>query len=588
MGVRNCLPSEGARVRLRPSRPALLGALGLLALVAGCSTEHYRKSADRDVYRIIEQVEAQIFKRTNAFTVDTRYSTRDARTILPSEIIEDRQATNQRVMNLQQVLDVAVHHSREFQRQKEQLYLTALNLTGQKHRFTPNFFAGVSPSMSGDGNGNVDLDALRPELGFDTMLLKSGGSLSVNLVNDLLRYYTGDPAAAPLSTLSARFAQPLLRGFGKNSDAIKSLNQAQRELTYGIRSFDLYTRQFAVDIVNEYFALLATKDTVRNNYTNYIRRTETARYTEARAIDRVRQDQVDDARNSELDARISYINSVAQYLTQLDRFKLTLGIPLSESIYLDDSDLRTLSTVGLIAVPVDQHAGFRIAVARHADILNAIDQFEDRKRKIRVSADKLKADLNLVGTASYALQDEPDYTDFDPDRFRYTLGLQLDLPLDRLSERNAYRTTLIQFEQTLRQLSLTLDNFKDRIDRGLRTLEQRRLNYVSQLRALEVARRRVQNNTLLFEMGRADVRQLRESQDALIQAQNDLVFTMVNHLQARMQVLLDLGVLTTEHREFWLQDPLAGVLDDTQRGPPPLQMPDDNPIPPDRFLEPAS
>jgi hypothetical protein len=103
-----------------------------------------------------------------------------------------------------------------------------------------------------------------------------------------------------------------------------------------------------------------------------------------------------------------------------------------------------------------------------------------------------------------------------------------------------------------------------------------------------VARRRVDNDTLLFEMGRADVRKVRESQDALIQAQNQLVFTMVDHLQARLQVLLDLGVLTTQHPSFWLQDPLAGKLDDSQRAPPPLQMPDDNPTPPDHFLEPSS
>lgn len=566
--------------------------LALAAVLIGCSTKHYRKSADKAAYRIIEQVEAQIFKRTNAFTIDTPYSTRDPKTILPAEIVEDRMATNRRVINLRDTLDLAIHRSREYQNQKEQLYLRALALTGQRHRFTPNFFATINPSWSGDGNGNVDLDALKPEAGF-SQAFKSGGSLSVKLVNDLMRYYTGDPGTAALSVMSVDIAQPLLQGFGRNSDAVEALTQAQRSVIYSIRSFDQYQRQFAVNIVNDYFSLLGQKDSVRNNYTNYLRRVETRRYTEARAVDRVRQSEVDDARTQELNARIMYVNSLAQYMSQLDAFKLTLGLPLKEDLYLDDGDLRELSAAGLGVVPIDRDAGFRIAIAKHADILNAIDSFEDVKRRVRLAADKLKPGVRFQGSASYAVQDSTNswsyhYTRFNPDQFRYNFGLQIDLPLDRLAERNDYRGALVDFERELRQLSLTLDNFKERIDRGLRTLEQRRLNYISQLDALEVARRRVENDTLLLEAGRTDVQRLRQSQDALIQAQNDLVFTMVDHLQARLQVLLDLGVITTDHPSFWLQDPLTATLDDTQRGPPPLQMPDDNPIPPDQFLEPSS
>ncbi len=566
--------------------------LAFAVLLAGCGTRHYRKSADKDVYRIIDQVETQIFKRTNAFTIDTPYSARDPKTILPGEIIEDRLATNRRVINLRETLDLAVRTSREYQNQKEQLYLRALALTGQRHRFTPNFFGSINPSWSGDGNGNVDLDALKPEAGF-SQAFKSGGSLSVKLVNDLMRYYTGDPGTAALSVMSVDIAQPLLQGFGRNSDAVEALTQAQRSVIYSIRSFDQYQRQFAVDIVNDYFSLLGQKDSVRNNYTNYLRRVETRRYTEARAVDRVRQSEVDDARTQELNARIMYVNSVAQYMSQIDAFKVTLGLPLKEDLYLDDGDLRELSTAGLGAVPIDRDAGFRIAVSKHADILNAIDSFEDAKRQVRLAADKLKPGIRFQGSASYAVQDSTNswsyhYARFNPDQFRYNFGLQIDLPLDRLAQRNDYRGTLVDFERELRQLGLTLDTFKERIDRGLRTLEQRRLNYISQLDALEVARRRVENDTLLLEAGRTDVQKLRQSQDALIQSQNDLVFTMVDHLQARLQVLLDLGLMTTDHPSFWLQDPLAGKLDDSQRGPPPLQMPDDNPIPPDQFLEPSS
>jgi outer membrane protein TolC len=171
---------------------------------------------------------------------------------------------------------------------------------------------------------------------------------------------------------------------------------------------------------------------------------------------------------------------------------------------------------------------------------------------------------------------------------QYTAGVRINLPVDRLPERNLYRRTLVSFESQLRSLSLTLDTFKDRIDRGLRTLEQDRLNYVSAVESLKVAQRRVENNVMLLEAGRATVRDVRESQDGLIQAQNELATIYAQYLAARLNLLLNVGVIDTRPDKFWLLDPLREQLTPAQRGPSPLRMPDDRVLPPETFLEPSS
>lgn len=560
----------------------------LVGAGAGCSTSHYRQSADKSTYGIIQTIEEQIFKHTNSFTIDTPYSGRAPNTILPAEIIDSRTLTNQRVVTLDAALGIAVSHSREYQTQKEQLYLTALTLTGQQHRFTPQFFASVAPGIDGNGSGQYNLAALNPQVGF-SQLFKSGGTLSVKLVNDLLRYYSGDPGVTLSSVLSVNIAQPLLRGFGKNSDEVEALTQAQRNVIYAMRTYTQYQKQFAIRIVNDYFSLLSLKATVRNNYANFQRRAETTLYMDARSVDRVRRSEVDQARSSELDARVSYVDSVARYLSDLDTFKITLGIPVSEKLYLDDSELTQLVGAGLVGIPVSRGAAFQLAVVNQAAILNSIDQFEDKQRKVRIAANKLKADLNIIAGARYQANDNGnvDYAQFKPENFAYNVNLQLDLPIDRLAERNAYRTTLIQFEQGLRSLSLTLDDYRDQLDRGLRTMEQRRLNNTSQLEAVKVAERRVDNNTLLLEAGRTDVLQVRQAQDDLIRAQNALVQTIVSHLQTRLQILLDMGVAETDEKQFWLSDKFARSLKPDQLGPPPLQMPENEVFPPNQFLEPA-
>jgi hypothetical protein len=108
-------------------------------MVTGCTAQHYRKSADKEVYGIIQNFENRLFGRTNEFSINTRYSSRAPKEIPPAEIIDDRSATNRRIINLADALDLAIANSREYQAQKEQLYLTALTLTGQRYEFGPQF-----------------------------------------------------------------------------------------------------------------------------------------------------------------------------------------------------------------------------------------------------------------------------------------------------------------------------------------------------------------------------------------------------------------------------------------------------------------
>jgi outer membrane protein TolC len=561
-----------------------------LLMGAGCTSKYYRKSADKEVYGIIQNFENRLFGRTNEFGINTRYSSRAPKEIPPAEIIDDRSATNRRIINLADALDLAVANSREYQAQKEQLYLTALTLTGQRYEFSPQFFAESTAQITGTPEG-LDIGSVNSRIGV-SQLLRTGGRLTASLGNDLIRYFmvhgSGDNRNTVINTLSVDLTQPILRGFGVNSPQVESLTQAERNTVYAIRSFSEYQKDFSVEIVTRYFALLTQKDIVRNNYRNYTNRVETTQYLEARAVDRERQSQVDDARNSELGARRDYINSLAAYLNSLDSFKLTLGVPVSERIYLDDADLRELVDAGLIPVEVNPKVAFAITLTNQLEILNAIDRYEDSKRKVRVAADQLKPGLGLFASGRISSEEPDDYVNFDFDNLHYTAGVTLDLPVDRLRERNTYRATLVSFESQLRSLALTLDNYRDRVDRGLRTIEQSRLNYLNGVESLRVAERRVDNNTMLMEAGRATIRDLREAQDILIQAQNTLSTLYTVYLSSRLELLLNMGVIDVRPDKFWLADPLATRLSPTDRGAPPLRMPDDQVLPPETFIEPAT
>jgi outer membrane protein TolC len=544
----------------RPRKQALsfTGIVLVLIFSSGCGPAHYRRSADKEVYRIVEQVEGQIFGRTNAFSIDTAYSARKPEEISPGELIEDRLKTNRHVLKVEDALDLAVKRSRTYQTQKETLYLTALTLTGQRYQFSPQFLAGTTASYQRDslGERSASLDS---QVGV-SQLLRSGGNLGLNLVNDLLRYYTGDPRKSVLSTLSVNLVQPLLRGFGRDNASLENLRQAERNVIYAVRNFGYFQHQFAMQIVNDYYRLLAQRDVIRSRYTNYLGRVQLTKRLEARAKDREQLSGVDQARQSELTAKNNYVNALATYFNSLDQFKIQLGLSLGERVYLDDQALSTMMETGPVAADLDPEQAFRIAVTQQLQILNAIDEFEDSKRKIRVAANQLKSDLNFSANAALDSDPYPDYTKFDPSQIRWTVGLSLDLPVDRLRERNTYRATLVSFESQLRSLTLTLDNLMDSIQRGMRTLAQRRQNYEIQRIALDLANRRVTSTTMLLEAGRAEVRDLLEAQDSQISSQNALTAALVDYQETRLQLMLDIGALNTELPLFWLKDHIAAFL----------------------------
>jgi outer membrane protein TolC len=430
-------------------------------------------------------------------------------------------------------------------------------LTGEQYKFSPQFFASSAGTVTRTSAGE-QLVTVKNRVGVNQML-KSGGQLSVNLANDILRYYTGSPRLSVITLISANLTQPLLRGFGRNNASVESLTQAERNVIYAVRNFSYFQDQFALEVVNDYFNLLAQKQVIRNRYTNYLGRVQSTKRLEARANDRERLADVDQARQAELTAKNNYVDAVAALRNSLDQFKLTLGLPLGERITLDDRALRELEETGLIEAPLKAETAYRFATEKQLEVLNAIDKFEDSKRKVRVAANGLGADLKLTGNAALQSEGATDYTKFDPSKVAADIGLELDLPIDRLYERNTYRSTLVSFESELRAFTLTLDSLQDSIHKGLRTLEQRRENYEIQKNALELATRRVTSTTLLLEAGRAEVRDLVDAQDAQISAQNAVTTALVDYQESRLQLLLDIGALHTGDQQFWLKENLADL-----------------------------
>lgn len=522
-----------------------IGILGLTTWL-GCQTEGHRADADAEVLAILNERSRQILgEEAGTNLVSTTVGERPD-TVSPARIIQERFADGVRTLTLPAALEMAERHNRSYQLQRETLYLQALSLTGTRHKFVWNPSStvdlGIARQTDGGLRGDSDADVSVQKL------FQTGASVTATLANDLVLYFDGKPK---VPDLTLKLTQPLLRGAGAEI-AAEVLTQAERDVVYAVRDYSHYQKTFAIETVGEYFRVLQDKDAVRNSYNNYLNLQKARDRAEAMAeAERLARYQVDQARQSELSARVKYLKAVESYRQALDSFKQRLSLPLGEALRLEDRALTELVAQGLTPLELDERQGYLMAVTNRLDVLNEVDRFEDAQRKVRVAASDLKPGLDLVVDASLKKQF---YSSFSPEEFASTSGLKLKLPLNQLTERNAYRTSLINFEKQMRKLAAELDSLRENIREGIRALEQERENYFIQKAALDLARQQVEVMPLLLQNDDADIRDQLEAQADLVEAQNDVTSAVVDYHVARWNLLKNLGALSVEGEQFWLKN----------------------------------
>lgn len=521
----------------------------LSIILTGCSASHYREKADEEVYEILKKTEQYVYGKNRGFTIDTKYSSRSPSEISSQEILNTSRKGGTVHLSIEQALNFAVNNSREYQTQKERLYLTALALTGERNRFSPIGSSTGSANITNQSDGEVPLRGQTTQSISQSLL--AGGNYSLSLANDLLRFFSGDPRRSASSVITLNIVQPLLRGRGRDI-AAERLTQATRDVVYAIRDFNQFQNEFSRDIVITYLNLLEQKQRVKNQHENYLSRKQNTEYLRARSVDRASPQEVSDSEQGELQAKDSWINAKSSYQTALDNFKLTLGLPTSTQLKLNDKELKKLEQRGLHSLSLTPRRAFNLSLKHRLPLLNDIDRFEDSKRQVVVAADGLKTQIDLVTSASLRSTDNS-YTNFNFNNVATEIGVEVNLPINRTNERNNYRSSLIRFESQIRSLSNSFDSLNNLIERRIREIQQFKQSYEIQKGAVELAKKRVEGNKLRFKAGNIIFRRLSESQDALIDAQNAVTAALIDYQRARLQLYTDIGILDTSKREFWLK-----------------------------------
>jgi outer membrane protein TolC len=515
-------------------------ALVLVALSPGCAS-HYSRSADRSVASILSEKSAAVEKDRAAAFVSPRAPVEGED---PSEgAYGDRREAPIEippVVRLADALRIAVTTSRDYISRREGLYLSALGLTGTRLEFSPRLSSTLSYIATGrtgqrtSRTGAADLSI--------SQILPTGGNVTVTGRTDIT-----DPGrdTSHDANVGVTLTQPLLAGAGYEASH-EALTQAERSMVYDVREFARFREQFLVGVVSDFYQLLAQKERLENIQQRFESVEFQFRRTQA-LFEVGRQEQIEVLRAEIEVLRVEndLVNERQGFALALDQFKLSLGLPISVELNLapDPPEFRP--------VPVSLASAVDAAMANRFDLANAREILEDTERALRIAKQGLLPDLSLTATAgrTAATRDRPlDYR-FD-DRSR-SIGLFLEVPLERTFERNALRRAEIALDRERRAYQGTRDALVVEVRETLRGLRQAEVNLRIQERLIEVEERRVRKATLDFEAGTIGNRDLLEAEQSLLDARNTRIQVLVNYEILRIELERSMGTLEIDDEGGW-------------------------------------
>jgi len=459
------------------------------------------------------------------------------------------------VFGLREALAYAMRSGRDLQDAREDLYLQALNLTLERHLWTPQFVANATVdadfSDAGDLHDSARAITATADVGL-TQRLPYGGQVTARVLQTLVRDLETHVTSAETGSVILEAGVPLLRGAGRT--AYESRYSAERELIYAVRRFERFRRSYLVDVAARYFDLQRSKAAIINAFKSYKSLKED--WERAEFINKMGQSKTvfdaPRAKASFRSAEATLVRDKEQHATALDRFKIFLGMPVGKKLDVLDQDADEQSRrVDLLLPHLAVAAAVEVALRSRLDLLTQADRVDDSQRAVEVARNRVLPDLDFAG--SIAIDSDPERANsasFNTERNTWNTGLSFRMD-DRKTERNAYRAALVALRRAQRDFEEFVDTVRADVRRAhRRILQQDNLRKIQALNVeeneLRYAAARAQ-----FDLGKSTNQDVVDADENLLEARNQLAAAVAEYRNAILAFRLDTGTIRVLDDGTW-------------------------------------
>ena len=418
-----------------------------------------------------------------------------------SSLLENRQwrkslpvdANGSVLLNLETAMELALLHSREFQQQKEALYLSALDVTYERFQLGPVPFAGVSGQVSQEIDEDTSDFQSRAKAGFRGIAGR-GTSWVVSLANRLSIELSGGDVEVGGSLANLTVTQPLLRGASRRI-YLEKLTQSERSLLADARSLEQFRQGFFLHVVlgsnpagtvgssgvisaisppstgvSGFLGLVQELQRIRNQEANVAKLNDSLLQLEA-AFEAGRigsRLQVDQARQALFNGQSRLLAAKSSFANRQDGYKLFLGLPPDLSMRVMDDYIESFRLSDSDLVGLQEEVNNILSAVRNPDEVRTIeslrayfDQIIGMQVRTELSMDNLREDfakfqqvlpLRKKGFASLRKRSDLKELGMGEDTFR-------DRDLDNLMEE--LNSTINGVSSSLRVFYQSLDQWDD-------------------------------------------------------------------------------------------------------------------------------
>ncbi len=279
-------------------------------------------------------------------------------------------------LTLEDIIELGLLNSREYQTQKETLYRTALALTLEQFDYDLKF-------LETGNRTDVNYDHMRSagktvnQLGVPTnfrmnKLLATGGTLLASFANHVLLTFNGPDGFA--ADISSDLFFELTQTVFQRDILLEPLIQAERDVVYAARDFARFRKSFFFRRTSEYYSLLRNYRQIEieaQNYFSLVRALNQAEAEERAGLQsRIQVEQIE---QSMLQGRSRLITTCDNLQSRLDQLKIAMGLPTELPISLDLTELQRITLRDEIQVAAERVSRVRrrLGSQRHK-------QFPDR------------------------------------------------------------------------------------------------------------------------------------------------------------------------------------------------------------------
>jgi DNA-binding MarR family transcriptional regulator len=250
--------------------------------------------------------------------------------------------------------------------------------------------------------------------------------------------------------------------------------------------------------------------------------------------------------------RILSVDVIEDLNRELIELQLLQAVVRTELVDLEDVDIRA-------------DRALEVARKYRRDWMNRRAQLVDNWRLLQFNANQLQAGLDVFFNGSISnTTDNPFH--LRPEAGALQAGVRFDAPITRMAERNQYRQSLIEYQQTRRNYYSFEDGVARDLRNQLRQITQFQINFeINRMAVLEAARQVMLNTFIDLENQRTQTARATVARDNLqalgdlLQAQNNFMLIFISYEVQRLTLDFSLGTMQLDQEGLWIDPGKIGL-----------------------------